>query len=111
MGINLFVKKVIGKTTEELWNGKTVPFYETEALETFDSIRHSGDREFVVENEFVFMDDQNPVEEQELARPKDFAKCREWVKNTRYPEGNKNRLLGALDMLENDESLVFKWSW
>lgn len=111
MGIHISVRKVTGKTMEETWGGKTVPYYTTEKQDWFDYIRHSGDADFVVENEFVFIDSDAPIEEQELARPKDFNKCREWVNNMPHPEGNKQRLLKAFDELEKDDSLVFTWSW
>ena len=76
----------------------------------FPSHDIGGDRDFVVENEFEFIDNDNEVEEQELARPKDFNKCREWIKEKVY-EGNQQRLLNALDKMENDETLCFTWSW
>ena len=110
MGINISVRKVTGKTMEETWGGKTVSYYTTERQDWFDYLRYSGDRDFVVENEFEFIDNDNEVEEQELARPKDFNKCREWIKEKVY-EGNQQRLLNALDKMENDETLCFTWSW
>lgn len=73
-------------------------------------MRHSGDTEFVVENEFVFIDSDNQVEEQELARPKDFNKSRKWIKEN-IVECNQQRLLDALDKIEVDETLCFTWSW
>ena len=96
MGINISVRKVTGKTTER--------------QDWFDYLRYSGDRDFVVENEFDFIDTDVVVEEQELARPKDFNKCREWVKEKVY-EGNQQRFLNALDKMEADETLCFTWSW
>lgn len=110
MGIHISVRKVTGKTMEETWSGKTVPYYTTEKQDWFDFIRHTGDSDFVLENDFVFVDSDAEVEEQELARPADFNKCREWVKTNVF-EGNQPRLLEALDRLEQDESLVFTWSW
>ncbi len=110
MGINISVRKVTGKTMEETWGGKTVPYYTTERQDWVDYLRYSGDRDFVVENEFEFIDNDNEVEEQELARPKYFNKCREWVKEKVY-EGNQQRLLNALDKMEKDETLCFTWSW
>ena len=109
MGLNISVKKIVNKTTEEDWNGELVPYYELEDQKWFDHLRFSGDKEFVVENEFVFYDDSNE-EGREYVRPKDFEKCREWV-NKYIPNGNSLRLLKALDELEKDENLVFRWSW
>lgn len=110
MGINISVRKVTGKTMEETWGGKTVHYYTTERQDWFDHLRYTGDRDFVVDNEFVFLDNDNEVEEQELARPKDFNKCREWVKE-KVVECNQYRLLNALDKMEADETLCFTWSW
>jgi len=40
---------------EETWGGKTIPYYTTEKQDWFDSIRHTGDKDFVLENDFVFV--------------------------------------------------------
>lgn len=109
MGINISVKKVINRTTEETWTGKIVPFYETEIQNWFDPIRYSGDREFVLENDFTYID-EDAEEDMELARPSDFDKTRKWINKNVY-EGNQSRLLEALDKLEKDETLAFSWSW
>lgn len=109
MGIHISVKKVINRSMEELWSGKLVPYYETQRQDWFDYLRYSGDREFVLENEFTYVD-EDAEEDMELARPSDFNKTREWVKNNVY-KGNQQRLLEALDKLEKDETLAFSWSW
>lgn len=111
MGIHISVRKVIEKKTEPTWGGKTEVYYISEEQSWFDYIRHSGDADFATENEFVNIDSDAPIREQELVRPKDFNKCREWVKNMQYPEGNKQRLLKALDEMEKDESLAFAFVW
>lgn len=105
MGINISIKKITGKTMEETWDGKNIPFYITEEQGWFDFIRHDGDRDFVLENDFTFVD-----EEQKLLRPTDFNKCRKWVKEN-ISKDNQLRLLESLDRLEQDESLVLTWSW
>jgi hypothetical protein len=110
MGINISVRKVTGKTMHKTWGGKTVPFYTTESQKWFDHLRYTGDADFVVENEFEFIDNDNEVEEQKLARPKDFNKCRQWVKEN-LCESNQQRLLNAIDIMEQDETLCFCWSW
>lgn len=110
MGINISVRKVTGKFMGGTWVFKTVPYYSTEKQDWFDSSRYSGDRDFVVENEFEFIDNDIVIEQQELARPKDFNKCREWVK-LNIPEANKQRLLNTLDKMEQDRLLCFTWSW
>ncbi len=74
MGINISLRKVINKSTEE-----TLSYYETEKLLWFDSLRYGGDKEFINENEFFFIDN-----DRELRRPVDFTKCRKWVNNNIY---------------------------
>ena len=110
MGINIAVKKITDKSTEKLWNNEEVPYYQTEDQGWFDHLRHSGDADFVMNNEFDFIEVDLPNEERELARPKDFNKCREWIKENVY-EGNQSRLLNALDKMELDNTLAFRWSW
>jgi len=111
MGIHIAVRKIIGKTLEETWGGRIIPCYQTETQDWFDSLRYGGDRDFVLENDFIFIDSDLAVEEQELARPKDFDKCREWINNMPFPEGNKQRLFSALTEFEKDANLVFTWSF
>lgn len=109
MGINISVKKVVEKTMEEGWHNNLVPYYKVEDQDWFDHLRFSGDADFVIENEFYYYDDSDE-EGRDYRRPKDFNKCREWVNEHIY-EGNRPRLLKALDELEKDASLVFRWSW
>ena len=111
MGVNILVKKIISKQLQETWGGKVFTHYMTENQDWFDSLRYRGDFQFVFENEWEFVDVENPIEEQELVRPKNFAKCRDWVNNSILLEGNKNRLINVLDVMEKDESLAFKMSW
>ena len=61
-------------------------------------------------NEFEYIEIDLPVEERELARPKDFGKCKDWVKEN-VVECNQSRLITALERMETDESLAFRWSW
>lgn len=102
MGIHLFVYRITGTEVIEDY-GTTDTYFETERQDWFDSLRYSGDREFVLENEF------SSVGDAEYVRPTDFNKCRDWVLNSPY--GNKERLLDALTALENDSDLVFTWSY
>lgn len=95
---------------EETWGGKTVPYYEAENVDWWDTLRHSGDRDFILSTEFNCVDNDNEVEEQEYFRPKDFAKTRQWVRDN-VVGMNQPRLLEALVKMELDESLAFHWSW
>lgn len=109
MGINISVRRVTGKTIEETW-GVPAVYYETEEQDWFNDLRHSGDKEFVLNNEFYYIDSDLPDDEQRLARPLDFFRTRRWVECNVF-EGNQCRLLEALEKMEIDESLCFTWSW
>lgn len=109
MGVNISVRRVTGRTIEETWGVHTV-YYETEVQDWFDSLRYGGDRHFILDNDFYYLDNDIPVGEQRLARPVDFNKTRKWVKAF-VLKGNAKRLLEALDKMENDENLCFTWSW
>ena len=110
MGLNLWVSKLINKEEEETWGGRMVTYYNTDDQDWFDPVRHSGDKEFVLDNDFTYLDSDLEVEERRLARPVNFNWSKEWVKEHVY-EGNQERLLNALDKMEKDESLSFSWSW
>lgn len=109
MGINISVEKVVNRTMEKTWTGIEVPFYETKTQDWFDYLRYSGDSDFVLENEFTYID-EDAEEDIRLARPSDFNKTRQWIRDN-LSEGNQDRLLEALDKLEKDETLAFSWSW
>ncbi len=109
MGLNIIVYKIVEKTMEEGWHNNLVPYYKVERQDWFDSLRLSGDKDFVTENEFVAYD-ENDEEGRDYVRPKDFSKCREWI-NENVIESNRQRLLKALDFFEKDKDLVFLWSW
>ena len=110
MGIHIFVKKIKGKTLEQTWGNKNVWYYDTESQEWFDSLRYTGDRDFVVENDFIAVDTDNEVGYQTLFRPKDFQKSKDWVVSN-VVECNQYRLIEALNKMELDKDLVFSWSW
>lgn len=105
MGIHISVKKILGTTMEEAWGASLFSYVETEDQKWFDHLRHSGDADFVSQNKFVSLDDESRYK-----RPEDFTICRKWV-NENVVECNRQRLLTALDNLEQDNSLAFSWSW
>lgn len=110
MGLNLWVSKFISKEEEETFGGRMVPYYNTEHQDWFDSVRYSGDKDFVLDNDFTYLDSDLEVEERSLARPVNFYRSKEWVKKHVH-KGNQERLLNALDKMEKDESLSFSWLW
>lgn len=110
MGINISVRKIIGKVKAKSIHGEYM-YYTTEEQDWFDSLRYYGDRDFVLDNDFVYVDEELDEYYAELARPKDFEKCREWVSKKDLNEHNKRRLIEMLDKLEKDNSLVLVWSF
>jgi hypothetical protein len=101
MGLNIIIYKIVGTSL----SGN---YYETENQDWFDDDRYSGDRDFVANNEFYsYRDIKDGCE---YSRPADFNKCREWIKQN-VVEFNQARLLEAIDKMESDKDLVFKFSW
>jgi hypothetical protein len=105
MGVNIGVSKILSVGEAETWSGKMVPYYEQESQNWFDSLRHSGDREFITSGLFADYD-----EDGEFCRPRDFEVCRQWVRKNIF-EGSQARLIEAIDRMEQDESLVFWYSF
>lgn len=109
MGLNIIAYRLIGTETEPAGHGfPEQTYYKTETFYQFDSTRYSGDRDFVIENEFIspMMDP-----EERYNRPKDFVACRKWIENRNMLEGNKKRLLDLLESMEKDESIHLCFSW
>lgn len=109
MGLNIIIYKIVQIEMIDDWNDKLVPYYRVERQNWFDSARQSGDKGFVLENEFISCDDKDE-EGMCYVRPKDFNKSREWVKSN-VIKGSQERILTALDKMQNDETLYFLWSW
>ena len=111
MGVNLFMYEITGKSTEALYDGREIPYYETKSVDWWDALRYSGDRDFILDNDFIAVDADLEVEEQRLFRPADFDKSIRWVHDNIQPEGNKERLLKAISKMRDNKSLCFSWSW
>jgi len=107
MGLNISVNKITSKTFEETFSFEKVPVYWIERQEWFDYMRHSGDSDFVENNEFFYVDLDS---DKELQRPVDFNKTIQWV-NENIHENNKQRLIQALEKMKCDETLVFCFSF
>ena len=75
--------------------------------ERFDGLRYSGDREFMrwIYDHCEKLKEPLEAEDQYgLYRPDDFCAARAWV-NAEVVEGNRQRLLNLLDMLEAEPDL------
>ncbi len=106
MGINISLYRILEITKEPGWGGKEYDYCKTECIEWFDHLRYSGDREFMGRlGHWKDIDSEG-----EYSRPKDIPEMREWVKKNIH-EGNQDRLLKALDLIEQDEMVGFHVSY
>lgn len=104
MGLNIIVYKYIGIETIEEFNSQ----YECDHVdrqEWFDSLRYAGDKDFVIENAF-----EEIGCEKIYYRPSNIEDCLKWV-DGRIIENNKERLVNVLRRMNDDNSLVFRFSW
>jgi hypothetical protein len=105
MGVNILIYKITG--TEEVEDyGKITTLFHTEKAEWFDSLRYAGDRDFILFNRFHYIENSD----REYCRPDDFKRCKRWIIDN-ISIGSQPRLLEAMERMEADENLVFRWSW
>ncbi len=107
MGIHI-IAKTLGKTITEKGFGYDEKHIENERYISFDSIRCSGDTDFIysdeIEWEFKYDDPENPDYEHGYRRPKDIEKTKLWIQNN-IPESNKNRLTNLLNDMTQNQNL------
>lgn len=111
MGINIFAYRLLGIKDDKSDPIGISKYWETESVD-FDSLRRSGDREFINEDSFgwseLIEDDKNWSEN--YIRPINIAEAKRWVKENIY-EGNQPRLLSILDKMEQDKMIYFTVSY
>lgn len=102
MGLHLIAYNIKGIDSDSGYG----PYFIVEKYNGFDSVRHSGDRDFWSEVDFKYRPDGDDPSnyERQYFRPADFDFARSWVKN-RVIECNQQRLLDLLDDMEKDETL------
>ena len=76
--------------------------------ERFDLVRHVGDAAFVSTDGIKW---ETHPEDVSCRRPTDFEMARRWVRENVHPEANAKRLLGGLDIMENDAGLWLEVGW
>lgn len=103
MGVHIALKRIVSIEQELTWGGKIIPCAVTEDLD-FDTIRHAGDKEFVLGVEFVDLEDPYYV------RPMSINSAKEWVKEN-IQQNLQKRLLDALVAMEKDTNICFKFSY
>jgi len=111
MGLHIIAYRIVGVDEDEGWGGRKIKFLKTEEYRAFDSVRHSGDREFAA-LEFVKHPDDGDDFEERYYRPKDIVAAKEWVKTTdQMPDFNRPRLLKLLEDMEADPTIYLYFSW
>ncbi|WP_314058645.1 hypothetical protein [Empedobacter brevis] len=104
MGINISVVRIKEITDEELFSGRKIAYINYDRVDWFDYTRYKGDNDFLNENEFETLDKIDSEDGYYFKRPKDFNLVRNWINSN---ECTKERLLLALDRIENDKDLYF----
>lgn len=85
--------------------------YRVKSRHDFDSARHSGDREFIMCQEFDWDEVGDGYYIENYSRPKNPQEAKEWIKNNIEPEGNKERLLKLMDDMLEDETIYLMASF
>ena len=106
MGIHISVVKILGFEPYEDY-GQSIMIVNKEQQDWFDHLRYAGDKDFNNEVEFNYVD--VPDKEEILKRPADFNIAKQWVNEN--IKTNPERLLIALERMEQDESLAFDVSY
>lgn len=103
MGVHILVYKV-----------KNIKEHDWEDVEKeigWDSLRHSGDADFVGCDLFYSICCGNPhCNDCFMSRPRDFEEMRRWVRFN-IVECSQKRLLDLLDVMEKREDLYLFFSW
>ena len=91
--------------------------FVSKAYDEFDSLRYSGDRDFVTTEDLEWEEVIDNPEGRTFAeqgecysRPKDLEKAKTWVKENIYI-GNQPRLIKLLEDMEADPCLWLIFSW
>ena len=80
----------------------------------WDSIRHSGDREFALYKPMVSIaaDKNDPTSDWIFHRPSNIADCIVWVNNNNdIPDVNKPRLINILSRMNVEHDLWFYFGY
>lgn len=113
MGIHI-IAKTLGKTITEKGFGYDEKYIENERYDFFDSIRCSGDTDFIyseeIEWEYKYDDPEKPDYDSCYRRPKDIDATKNWVKKN-IPESNKARLTKLLDDMAQNQNLWISVSY
>lgn len=106
MGLNVTLYRILSIEKEEGWGGQLYDYVKTECIEWFDHCRYSGDKEFFGREGKLYSVDSDG----EYERPKDIDESIEWIKQNVH-EGNQPRLIKALELMKEDENIVFHRSY
>lgn len=107
MGLNIMLKKINQLVITEGYGCNE--YYDTTKLEWFDSLRYSGDKEFVSQVEFQYYN-ENTEEGYDYYKPVNLDTAEAWIKENIY-ENLQPRLLQAINEMRKDKDIVFRFSW
>ena len=113
MGIHI-IAKTLGKIITEKCFGYDEKHIENKRYVFFDSIRCSGDTDFIysdeIEWEFKYDDPKKPDYEHSYRRPKNIDKTKKWIKKN-IPKSNQVRLTKLLDDMSQNQKLWISVSY
>lgn len=114
MGLHICAYILKERVTDE-WSGQS--YWEVETFENFDSIRRSGDKEFVTTGELEWIEKLDNPKGTTLSdighnyiRPENLDLAKRWVMRNVY-EGNQKRLLDLLEEMRKDNRLFIYCAW
>jgi hypothetical protein len=113
MGINIMALKLKEQEEVETWGGGTYTHWKTESIDSFDSYRRSGDREFIFDSNIEWKYQSDGPDDDMWAysymKPEHPNKAREWVKANVY-KANQERLLNIIDLMEKEKDIYLHYS-
>jgi len=112
MGVNI-IPYYIGDKIEEDGFHRTITAYKATEHPEFDSMRHSGDREFVYSEDLdwiTLIDDPKDPASYIYQRPSDLTKATNWVKDN-IDENNQSRLIDLFEEMRENVNLYIYVSY
>lgn len=112
MGLNIFAVRLIEKKIDITDPRQEYSYWETDEFE-FDSLRYSGDRELLNNNEIKWEykhDGDGGMGDRDYMRPKDLNVAIKWVKENVF-EGNQRRLIDLFREMKNDNKLYIGYTY
>ena len=103
MGIHLVLVKTKEIVSELDWSNNPIDYLEYDRVKEWDTCRYVGDKQFNSVVDKVWNE-----EDSDLWRPQNFEQAKHWIRNN-VP--GPERLLLAMEMMEQDPKIYFKTSY